>query len=255
MSCNPADTSNVGDGDGDGDGNDNGNQRLASSSLDAADGDASSLYPYIVKHKVWGTNLDPPDSAKNVIKPWDQRLTTTDCVQSNVDDQLTITVPFTCPVRLKTILINTGTGDFAPTRCRAFVNRPDGIDFDEADAATSPSHPVDQPMLRVAATLGPVGSGKAQADFALLQGQQGVVEYPVSVARFASTNSVTLVLSHSNATTLSRFFYLGFRGTALQLNKDPSERLDIAAANAADKPIDGIREKRGASQGLAGGRS
>ncbi|EPQ25686.1 uncharacterized protein PFL1_06758 [Pseudozyma flocculosa PF-1] len=225
----------------------------SSAALSAVDGDATSLYQYVLRHKVWGTNLDPPESAKNVIKPWDQRLSTTESVQSNVDDQLTITVPFTCLVRIKSIMIYTGTGDFAPTRCRAFVNRPDGIDFDEADAATADTHPAGQPATRIASTLGAVGSGRAQADFALLQGQDGVVEYPVSVARFSSTNSVTLVLSHSNSTTLSRFFYLGFRGTALQLSKDPSEKLDIAAANAADKPVDGVREKRTASHGLAGG--
>ncbi|PWZ01214.1 DUF1000-domain-containing protein [Testicularia cyperi] len=242
MSCNPT---------GDQDSRDP--QQPSSSTLAAVDGDAGSLFQYIVRDKVWGANLDPPESAKNVIKPWNERLSTHESTQSNVDDQLAITVPFTCPVRLKSILINTGTGDFAPSRCRAFINRPDGVDFDEADQATASIHPSETDRLARSAHLGPVGSGKAQADFALLHGQDGVIEYPVSVARFSNTNSVTIILSHSNATTLSRVFYLGFRGTALVLNKEPGERLNIAAANAADRPVDGLREKRGASQGLAGG--
>ena len=225
-----------------------------STGLSAADGDATSLFEYIIRDKVWGANLDPPESAKNVIKPWHQRLSAEPSTQSNVDDQLAITVPFTCPVRLKSILINTGTGDFAPTRCRAFANRPDGIDFDDLnDQATSDNHPTQLSPPATAAALGNVGSGKPQADFALLQGQDGVVEYPVSVARFSHTNSITIVLSHSNATTLSRFFYLGFRGTALVLKSEPGERLNIGAANSADRPVDGLKEKRGASQGLAGG--
>ncbi|CDR99263.1 hypothetical protein [Sporisorium scitamineum] len=236
---------------------DNDNRAPGSSStstgLSAVDGDATSLYEYIIRDKVWGANLDPPESAKNVIKPWHERLSADPSTQSNVDDQLAITVPFTCPVRLKSILINTGTGDFAPTRCRAFVNRPDGIDFDEVELATSDDHSAQLSPLASAATLGSLGSGKAQADFALLRGQEGVVEYPVSVARFSHTNSITIVLSHSNATTLSRFFYLGFRGTALVLKSEPGERLNIGAANSADRPVDGLREKRGASQGLAGG--
>ncbi|SPO31701.1 uncharacterized protein UTRI_06594_B [Ustilago trichophora] len=227
----------------------------STTALSAVDGDAVSLFEYIVRDKVWGSNLDPPESARNVIKPWHERLSAHPSTQSNVDDQLAITVPFTCPVRLKSILINTGTGDFAPTRCRAFVNRPDGIDFDEVDQATSDHHPANLSPLATNATLGSVGSGKAQADFALLRGQQGVVEYPVSVARFSHTNSITIVLSHSNATTLSRFFYLGFRGTALVLKSEPGERLNIGAANSADRPVDGLKEKRGASQGLAGGSS
>ncbi|TKY86986.1 hypothetical protein EX895_003663 [Sporisorium graminicola] len=225
----------------------------AATGLSAVDGDAISLYEYIIRDKVWGANLDPPESAKNVIKPWHDRLSAEPSTQSNVDDQLAITVPFTCPVRLKSILINTGTGDFAPTRCRAFVNRPDGIDFEDVELATSDGHPAELSPLASAATLGNVGSGKAQADFALLRGQQGVVEYPVSVARFSHTNSITIILSHSNATTLSRFFYLGFRGTALILKSEPGERLNIGAANSADRPVDGLREKRAANQGLAGG--
>lgn len=227
----------------------------STTALSAVDGDAVSLFEYIVRDKVWGANLDPPESARNVIKPWHERLSAEPSTQSNVDDQLVITVPFTCPVRLKSILVNTGTGDFAPTRCRAFVNRPDGIDFDQVDQATSDHHPDNLSPLASNATLGSVGSGKAQADFALLRGQEGVVEYPVSVARFSHTNSITILLSHSNATTLSRFFYLGFRGTALVLKSEPGERLNIGAANSADRPVDGLKEKRGASQGLAGGSS
>ncbi|SOV05924.1 uncharacterized protein UDID_08756 [Ustilago sp. UG-2017a] len=226
---------------------------ISTPGLSAVDGDATSLFEYIIRDKVWGANLDPPESARNVIKPWHERLSADPSTQSNVDDQLAITVPFTCPVRLKSILINTGTGDFAPTRCRAFVNRPDGIDFDQVEQATADDHPANLSPLASAATLGGVASGRAQADFALLSGQQGVVEYPVSVARFSHTNSITIVLSHSNATTLSRFFYLGFRGTALLPKTEPAERLDIRAANSADRPVDALREKRGASQGLAGG--
>ena len=244
MSCNTANSDQ-----------DNRDPGSTSTGLSAVDGDATSLFEYIVRDKVWGANLDPPESAKNVIKPWHERLSVEPSTQSNVDDQLAITVPFTCPVRLKSILINTGTGDFAPTRCRAFVNRPDGIDFDEVEHATSDDHPANLSPLAANATLGNVGSGRAQADFALLRGQEGVVEYPVSVARFSHTNSITIVLSHSNATTLSRFFYLGFRGTALVLKSEPGERLNIGAANSADRPVDGLKEKRGASQGLAGGSS
>lgn len=242
MSCNTAN-----------DDHDNRDPGSSAPGLSAVDGDATSLFEYIVRDKVWGANLDPPESAKNVIKPWHQRLSADPCTQSNVDDQLAITVPFTCPVRLKSILINTGTGDFAPTRCRAFVNRPDGIDFDEVEHATADDHPANLSPLANPATLGGVESGRAQADFALLRGQEGVVEYPVSVARFSHTNSITILLSHSNATTLSRFFYLGFRGTALVLKSEPGERLNIGAANSADRPVDRLREKRGASQGLAGG--
>lgn len=43
-------------------------------------------------------------------------------------------------------------------------------------------------------------------------------------------------------------YYVGFRGTALQLKQEPGEKLDIAAANAADAPVDRVRETYGAAQ-------
>lgn len=106
--------------------------------------------------------------------------------------QFILNIPFTQPVRIKSILINPGRGDFAPRRIRAYVNRIHGVDFEEVEASSAPTAP-DQPAAQRAA-LGAVGSGKPQADFALLDGEPGVSEYPVSAARFASVNSISVVL-------------------------------------------------------------
>ena len=66
-------------------------------------------------------------------------------------------------------------------RCAAFVNRPNGIDFDDALAVLD-------------GRLGPASTGRAQADFALLPGATEVTTYPVSVSRFSHTSSVSLLL-------------------------------------------------------------
>lgn len=66
-------------------------------------------------------------------------------------------------------------------RCAAFVNRPNGIDFDDALAVLD-------------GRLGPASTGRAQADFALLPGATEVTAYPVSVSRFSHTSSVSLLL-------------------------------------------------------------
>lgn len=71
-------------------------------------------------------------------------------------------------------------------RIRVFVNRPDGIGFEDAEAASS--------MGGQGAGVGTVSSGKPQADFLLQEGTTGVTEYPVSISRFQSVNSVTLVV-------------------------------------------------------------
>ena len=49
-----------------------------------------------------------PEDARNIIKPWHERDETTRYVDSNVDDQLVIHIPFTETVRLRSILLKLG---------------------------------------------------------------------------------------------------------------------------------------------------
>jgi hypothetical protein len=212
-------------------------ERQLPSGIDASStamrGDESNLYAQIDRDKVYGLNLSDPSAAAVCIKPWDRRSDMATWTESGVDDQFIVNVLFISPVRLKSILVNVGRGDFAPQRLRAFVNRPDGVDFADLDRAEGPSR----------ASTGPANSGKPQADVALQEGATGVVEYPVSISRFQNTTNVSLVFSDAPSQSLSRVYYLGFRGTALQLAKEAGEHFDVPAANAAEKPIDGVREK------------
>ncbi|WFD40340.1 uncharacterized protein MJAP1_003326 [Malassezia japonica] len=201
-------------------------------------GDAANLYKHIARDQVFGLNLDPPESAKEAIKPWSERNSTEVWVESGVDDQMIITVPFTCPVRLQSILLNPGTGDFAPRRCTVFVNRPHGIDFEQAAAEMD-----ERPGTR----LGAANTARPQADFALLEHTPGVTAYPVSVSRFSQTQSVSLLLSDSPTQHTSRVFYIGFVGKALELRQDTVYKHDVAAENASSHAVDGVADKYGAS--------
>lgn len=51
-------------------------------------GDAANLYKHIARDQVFGLNLDPPESAKEAIKPWSERNSTEVWVESGVDDQV-----------------------------------------------------------------------------------------------------------------------------------------------------------------------
>lgn len=207
----------------------------------SAAGDEQNLYSFIDRDQIFGLNLSDPAQAKLPIKPWDERGDTERYAESGVDDQFVITVPFTCSVRVKSILLNPGRGDFAPQvsrqaslaerfstsfaltdtlysqRIRAYVNRPSGIDFDDIEASSSSSIP-DLPSTSSSSSIeastgitvapiprpppsavGNVGSGKPQADFALLEDAPGVTEYPVSIARFNNTNSISVVFVSTSA--------------------------------------------------------
>ncbi|UZJ54547.1 hypothetical protein CBS101457_003867 [Exobasidium rhododendri] len=199
--------------------------------------DETNLYKQIDKDHIFGLNLSSPDQGSICIKPWDKRDEVATWTESGVDDQFIITIPFVTQVKIKSILLNPGRGDFAPQRIRAYVNRQNGVGFEEVEATSAMGG-------GPGAGVGTIASGKPQADFLLQEGTAGVTEYPVSISRFQNVHTVTLVISDAPSRSLSRLYYLGFRGTAPQINKEESNRFEVGAANSADKPVDGIGESR-----------
>jgi hypothetical protein len=119
---------------------------------------------------IHGLNLPIPETARDVIKPWDARDSTDKYAESNVDDQLIIHVPFLESVRIKSILIKTGRGDLAPQNLNVYTNPPTIVDFADAES----------------------GNVKPQLETALKTDEAGVVEYPVKAAVFGNISSLSL---------------------------------------------------------------
>lgn len=125
-------------------------------------------------------------------------------------------------------------------KCAAFVNCPNGLDFDEV-------------QLALDGRLGPPHSGCAQADFALLEGATDVTAYPVSLSRFAHTHSVSLFLvcdtslpqSDSLARTSSRMYYIGFLGKALDPRSEATHQHDVPAATTGTHEVDTVNSTYG----------
>lgn len=70
--------------------------------------------------------------------------------------------------------------------------------------------------------------------------------------RFASVNSVSIVLSDSPA-SLQRVFYLNFRGTPPKPVEKPNDRIRVGAEDAASSPMGRVRESaRGAISSITG---
>jgi len=171
---------------------------------------------------VYGLNLAVPEDARAVIKPWDERDDTAKFADSGVDDQLIIHIPFTQIVRIKSILLKLGRGEVTPRHLRIFANHPTIVDF--ADAETT----------------------KPQLNISLLEGETGLVEYPLRVAAFASITSLSLFFSESVGEELSRIYYIGFKGDMRSPSRDVNSKLEVPASNAADAPlVDKVSEKIG----------
>ena len=114
---------------------------------------------------------------------------------------------------------------------------------------------------------------KPHLNISLLEGETGVVEYPLRVAAFANVTSLSLffvsmaihhtALFYSTNTSVSnkadstggeltRIYYVGFKGDKRAFTKDPNSSLNVPAANAADAPIfDRLSEKSGSQQTTA----
>ncbi|KAF8310954.1 DUF1000-domain-containing protein [Clavulina sp. PMI_390] len=206
--------------------------------LDGDSAETSTLYNIIDKDKVFGLNLTVPEDAKELIKPWNERDSLERWVDSGVDDQLIIHVPFIENVKVRSILLKPARGEACPHRLRIYSNIPDGLDFDQAE------------------------NTKPNLDFSLLENENDVTEYPLRVAAFTSVNSLTLFFgpnlmfnrclaliptSEAPGEETSRLYYIGFRGELRAPKKDNTSRLDIPAANAADAPVDRLAEKSSSS--------
>ncbi|CAE6420545.1 hypothetical protein RSOLAG22IIIB_02541 [Rhizoctonia solani] len=187
---------------------------------------SNNLFGVIDRDKVHGLNLSIPEDAKAVIKPWSERENLENYCETGVDDELILHVPFSRNVRIRSILIKTARGDAQPRRLRVYANHPTGLDFAEVE------------------------STRPQLDIALLEGEGGVVEYPVKTATFTNVSALTLFLTDTPGGEINRIYFVGFKGDARDVQKDVSEHLDIRAANGADAPIDRLAEKAAGSQNL-----
>ncbi|KAJ6487953.1 galactose-binding domain-like protein [Mycena sanguinolenta] len=190
--------------------------------------DIANLYGFIDKDNVHGLNLEVPEDAKALIKPWDERDDNLKYADSGVDDQMILHVPFTQNVRLKSILLKLGRGESTPRHLRIYANHPTIIDFADAETTT--------PNLNIS----------------LLEGETGVVEYPFRVAAFASVTSLSLFFGDSVGGDVSRIYYIGFKGDSKSARREASSKLEVPAANAADAPlVDRVSERAGGQQTTA----
>lgn len=82
----------------------------------------SSLFPDFAR-RVAILNGTPSSIGSNALKPWDSRMDETKFIESDSDDQLIITVPFTGNVKLREILIKAGPAGQTPEEIHVWPNK------------------------------------------------------------------------------------------------------------------------------------
>jgi len=106
-------------------------------------------------------------------------------VESDVDEQLIIHIPFTGAIKLKSIIILGGNGGQAPSKLKIFTNR-DDIDFSNV----SDISPVQEWDLVEA----------------------GEIEYPTKIAKFNNVTDLTIYISDNYGANTTKIYYIGFKG-------------------------------------------
>ncbi|KAL3959796.1 hypothetical protein ACCO45_004913 [Purpureocillium lilacinum] len=93
----------------------------------------SSLYEQINFDEITTLNESRRDAGKAVVKKtWAERLSAEPELESDADEQLLMTVPFTEQIKLHSILLRTSPSASAPRTLHLFINRAD-LDFSSAE--------------------------------------------------------------------------------------------------------------------------
>lgn len=192
-----------------------------------------SLYQHINFDDITTLNESETDSGKAIVKKtWADRLEEQPELESDVDEQLLIRIPFvhstlyalrfanvgvpysfTGQVKLHSILIRTSNSSSAPQTLKVFINRND-IDFS------------------VASDLAPT------QEFQLSQ-TSDIQDIPVKRALFGKVQNLTLFVEDNYGDDVTRISYLGFKGDWMQLGRAPTNILYEAAANPNDHALKG----------------
>ncbi|KAK1254276.1 hypothetical protein MKX08_008271 [Trichoderma sp. CBMAI-0020] len=172
----------------------------------------SSLYEQINFDEITTLNEARRDAGKAIVKKtWAERLSQDPELESDADEQLLMTVPFTAQIKLHSILIRTSPALSAPKTLHLYINR-DDIDFAAAEETT----PVQ--VLELSQT-------------------SEIQEIPVKRSAFGSVQRLVLFFVDNfgdGDEDVSRISYLGFKGEWTRLGKAPTNIIYEAAAQPGD---------------------
>ncbi|KAF4123742.1 large subunit ribosomal protein L3 [Geosmithia morbida] len=173
-----------------------------------------SLYDQVNFDEITTLNESVRDAGKLIVKKtWAERMEVEPELESDADEQLLMTVPFTAQVKLHSILIRSSPSDDAPKTVHLHINR-DDLDFSSAED-TKP-----QQTLELSQTT-------------------DVQEIPVRRALFGKVQRLVLFFPDNFGDDVTRISYIGFKGEWTQLGKAPTNIIYEAAAQPGDHKIKG----------------
>ncbi|KAK3599872.1 hypothetical protein CHS0354_022444 [Potamilus streckersoni] len=168
-----------------------------------------SLYLKIDTQKVKCLNEAKEGSGKDVFKPWDERMDKEKFVESDVDEELLLYIPFTGSVKLKGVILIGGEEDTHPSKMRLFKNRP-CMTFDDTGC-------------------------EADQEFELHPDPSGMLEYATKAARFNHVENLSIHFPSNFGAENTKIYYIGLKGDFAQAHR---HEVTICAYEARANPAE-----------------
>jgi hypothetical protein len=205
-----------GDGGGGGHGHHHGHGGgLCSCEHDHDDNDPSergtlySLYLKVDTERVRCLNEAHDGSAKTIFKPWHERLDKERFLESDVDPELLLHIPFTGSVKLKGVIVIGGEEDTHPSVMKLYKNRPE-MTFDDS-------------------------SSEADQEFEMQPDSVGTLEYVTKAARFNSVHHLSILFPRNFGAETTKIYYIGLRGDFTQAHR---QEILVTTYEARANPAD-----------------
>ncbi|CAK9297042.1 unnamed protein product [Gordionus sp. m RMFG-2023] len=150
----------------------------------------NSLYSKLDHPKIQCLNELIENSGKEIFKPFENRLDKTQFVESDVDEELLVNIPFLGNVKLKSIVVLGGEGTSHPSEIRLFKNRPT-MSFDDTQV-------------------------EADQTFKLHPDPNGKLDYTLKATIFSSIYHLTIYIPKNYGSTRTKVYYIGLFGDFLR---------------------------------------
>lgn len=152
-------------------------------------GDEWNLYLKIDTNNVVCLNEEVDGSCKKIFRSWDDRLSKDNFVNSDVDQELLIYIPFNGCVKLKSIIVIGGEEGSHPRRMRLYSNKCLNS-FDDVNCAH------DQ-------------------ELELVHDAKGEIAYPLKIVKFSSVYELSIYIPQNYGDESTIIYYIGLQGDFL----------------------------------------
>lgn len=152
-----------------------------------------SLLAVIDRDRIRCLNEKLPGSGRNPFKAWSDRFDSTHVLESDVDDELLLFVPFVSTVKLKSIAV-LAAGDTTPKLLNVWINR-DDLDMSSVN---------ETPPLQT---------------FHLNEDTTAALDYPTKLSKFQNVSSLVMHFKGSDGGEKVLVQYIGLKGENTQARK------------------------------------